>query len=54
VWDTAILDQPENIASYESVPQDIGLGDTVRISRVLHGAQQWPDEMPDRPPVELA
>ncbi len=23
------------------------LGDTVRILRVLHGAQQWPDEMPE-------
>jgi addiction module RelE/StbE family toxin len=22
-------------------------GDTVRILRVLHGAQQWPDEMPE-------
>jgi addiction module RelE/StbE family toxin len=22
---------------------------TVRILRVLHGAQQWPDEMPERP-----
>jgi addiction module RelE/StbE family toxin len=24
-------------------------GDTVRILRVLHGAQQWPDEMPTKP-----
>jgi addiction module RelE/StbE family toxin len=24
------------------------IGDTVRILRVLHGAQQWPDEMPDK------
>jgi addiction module RelE/StbE family toxin len=24
-------------------------GDTVRILRVLHGAQQWPDEMPEEP-----
>jgi toxin ParE1/3/4 len=23
------------------------LGDTVRILRVLHGAQQWPDEIPE-------
>jgi addiction module RelE/StbE family toxin len=23
------------------------IGDTVRILRVLHGAQQWPDEMPE-------
>jgi toxin ParE1/3/4 len=22
-------------------------GETVRILRVLHGAQQWPDEMPE-------
>jgi toxin ParE1/3/4 len=29
-------------------------GDTVRILRVLHGAQQWPDEMPDEPPLQLA
>jgi toxin ParE1/3/4 len=28
-------------------------GDTVRILRVLHGAQQWPDEMPDEPLVQL-
>jgi len=25
------------------------IGDTVRILRVLHGAQQWPDEMPEDP-----
>jgi toxin ParE1/3/4 len=25
------------------------IGDTVRILRVLHGAQQWPDEMPEEP-----
>jgi toxin ParE1/3/4 len=24
-------------------------GDTVRILRLLHGAQQWPDDMPDEP-----
>jgi plasmid stabilization system protein ParE len=24
-------------------------GDTVRILRVLHGAQQWPGEMPEKP-----
>jgi addiction module RelE/StbE family toxin len=24
-------------------------GDTVRILRVLHGAQMWPDEMPEEP-----
>ena len=24
-------------------------GDTVRVLRVLHGAQQWPDEMPQEP-----
>ncbi len=24
-------------------------GDTVRILRVLHGARQWPDEMPRNP-----
>ena len=29
------------IAAYSIV------GDTVRILRVLHGAQQWPDEMPE-------
>jgi addiction module RelE/StbE family toxin len=23
-------------------------GDTVRILRVLHGAQQWPEEMPEK------
>jgi addiction module RelE/StbE family toxin len=23
------------------------MGDTVRVLRVLHGAQQWPDEMPE-------
>jgi toxin ParE1/3/4 len=23
------------------------IGDTVRILRVLHGAQRWPDEMPE-------
>jgi addiction module RelE/StbE family toxin len=26
--------------------------DTVRILRVLHGAQQWPDEMPVKPPPQ--
>jgi toxin ParE1/3/4 len=31
------------IAAYRIV------GDTVRILRVLHGAQQWPGEMPERP-----
>jgi len=25
------------------------LGVTVRILRILHGAQQWPDEMPEKP-----
>jgi len=30
------------IAAYRIV------GDTVRILRVLHGAQQWPDEMPEK------
>ncbi len=25
------------------------IGDTVRVLRVLHGAQQWPDEMPEKP-----
>ena len=29
------------IAAYSIV------GDTVRMLRVLHGAQQWPDEMPE-------
>jgi toxin ParE1/3/4 len=29
------------IAAYQVV------GDTIRILRVLHGAQQWPDELPD-------
>jgi addiction module RelE/StbE family toxin len=29
------------IAAYRIV------GDTVRVLRVLHGAQQWPDEMPE-------
>ncbi len=24
-------------------------GETVRVLRVLHGAQQWPDAMPDEP-----
>jgi plasmid stabilization system protein ParE len=24
-------------------------GDTVCILRLLHGAQQWPDDMPDEP-----
>jgi toxin ParE1/3/4 len=24
-------------------------GDTVRVLRLLHGAQQWPDEMPEEP-----
>jgi addiction module RelE/StbE family toxin len=24
-------------------------GDTIRILRVLHGAQQWPGEMPEKP-----
>ena len=24
-------------------------GDTVRILRLLHGAQPWPDDMPDEP-----
>ena len=24
-------------------------GDTVRVLRLLHGAQQWPDDMPDGP-----
>jgi toxin ParE1/3/4 len=24
-------------------------GDTVRILRVLHGAQKWPDEIPEEP-----
>jgi addiction module RelE/StbE family toxin len=31
------------IAAYRIV------GDTVRILRVLHGAQMWPDEMPEEP-----
>jgi addiction module RelE/StbE family toxin len=31
------------IAAYRIV------GDTVRILRVLHGAQQWPDTMPEEP-----
>jgi toxin ParE1/3/4 len=25
------------------------IGDTVRILRVLHGAQHWPDELPEEP-----
>lgn len=25
------------------------LGETVRVLRVLHGAQQWPDDMPEEP-----
>jgi toxin ParE1/3/4 len=24
-------------------------GDTVRVLRLLHGAQQWPDDIPDEP-----
>jgi len=31
------------IAAYRHV------GDTLRILRVLHGAQQWPDELPEEP-----
>jgi addiction module RelE/StbE family toxin len=31
------------IAAYRIV------GETVRILRVLHGSQQWPDEMPEEP-----
>lgn len=29
-------------------------GNTVLILRILHGAQQWPEEMPDEPPLQLA
>jgi toxin ParE1/3/4 len=31
------------IAAYRIV------GDTLRVLRVLHGAQRWPDEMPEEP-----
>jgi addiction module RelE/StbE family toxin len=38
-----IISRTPYIAAYRIV------GDTVRILRLLHGAQQWPDEMPDNP-----
>ena len=36
-----VIDQTPYIAAYRIID------DTVRILRVLHGAQQWPGEMPD-------
>ena len=39
-----VISRTPYIAAYRIV------GDTVRILRVLHGAQQWPDEMPEEPP----
>ena len=36
-----VIDQTPYIAAYRVTD------DTVRILRVLHGAQQWPGEMPD-------
>jgi addiction module RelE/StbE family toxin len=38
-----VIHRTPYIAAYRIV------GDTVRILRVLHGAQQWPDEMPEKP-----
>jgi len=43
-----VINRTPYIAAYR-IPDD-----TVRILRVLHGAQQWPDELPDEPPVQLA
>lgn len=36
-----VINRTSYIAAYRI------LGDTVRILRVLHGAQLWPDEMPE-------
>ena len=36
-----VIDRTPYIAAYRIID------DTVRILRVLHGAQQWPGEMPD-------
>jgi plasmid stabilization system protein ParE len=38
-----VISRTPYIAAYRIV------GNTVRILRVLHGAQQWPDEMPEKP-----
>jgi toxin ParE1/3/4 len=38
-----VISRTPYIAAYRIV------GDMVRILRVLHGAQQWPDEMPEEP-----
>jgi addiction module RelE/StbE family toxin len=38
-----VISRTPYIAAYRIV------GDTVRILRVLHGAQQWPVEMPEEP-----
>jgi addiction module RelE/StbE family toxin len=38
-----VINRTPYIAAYRII------GDTVRILRVLHGAQQWPDEMPEEP-----
>src|ERR1039457_3512699 len=38
-----VISQTPYIAAYRII------GDTVRILRVLHGAQKWPDEMPEEP-----
>ena len=38
-----VINRTPYIAAYRVV------GDTVRILRVLHGAQQWPGEMPEEP-----
>jgi plasmid stabilization system protein ParE len=36
-----VIDRTPYIAAYRIT------GDKVRILRVLHGARQWPDEMPE-------
>jgi toxin ParE1/3/4 len=36
-----VIDRTPYIAAYRIT------GDTVRVLRVLHGAQQWPPDMPD-------
>jgi toxin ParE1/3/4 len=38
-----VVNRTPYIAAYRVI------GDTVRILRVLHGAQQWPDEMIEKP-----
>lgn len=37
-----VITRTPYVAAYRIV------GETLRILRVLHGAQQWPEEMPDR------